>query len=149
MRKVMSLCTMWAIFICAGMTYAADIEVNGDFKVTSGGYYYSNVGAGIAQLTPRCPCDVSATGPSECEAGFRSAVDLGETCYDWASSPVAIVYRYDRTVLPSLWVPLGGEAYVPTPGAGILLRSRNGICFRITVDDIGTLHSTQVTCPVE
>jgi hypothetical protein len=41
----------------------------------------------------------------------------------------------------------GGDVYVNTIGNGVILRSPNGSCFRITVSDAGALGTTSVTCP--
>jgi hypothetical protein len=41
----------------------------------------------------------------------------------------------------------GGDAYVDTIGKGVVLRSPNGSCFRITVSDAGALSATPVGCP--
>ncbi len=151
MRTMMSLGIMLAVFILAGMTYAAGTEVNGDFRVTAGSYYYQGQSFVYGQLTPRCPCDISSD--SNCGGGFSSIVDLGETCYDWAQfcspgcSPVS--YPYTRTVSSNFWVTPSGEVYMPTPGTGILLRNSGGLCYRITVDNNGGLVSTPTACPEE
>jgi len=41
----------------------------------------------------------------------------------------------------------GGDAYVSTVGNGLILRSPNGNCFRMTVSNAGTLGSAAVACP--
>jgi hypothetical protein len=41
----------------------------------------------------------------------------------------------------------GGDVYVNTIGNGVIIRSPNGGCFRITVSDAGALISTAVGCP--
>jgi hypothetical protein len=41
----------------------------------------------------------------------------------------------------------GGDAYVSTVGNGVILRSPNGNCFRMTVSNAGTLGSAAVACP--
>lgn len=47
-------------------------------------------------------------------------------------------------------VPLhlkNGDVYIDQPGAGVILRSPDGSCFRIVVNDIGTLSAESVECP--
>lgn len=41
----------------------------------------------------------------------------------------------------------GGDVYVNNSANGVILRSPNGNCWRITVDNTGALTTTQVTCP--
>ncbi len=41
----------------------------------------------------------------------------------------------------------GGDTYVSTVGNGVILRSPNGSCFRVTVTDAGALATASVTCP--
>lgn len=41
----------------------------------------------------------------------------------------------------------GGDVYVNSIGSGVIIRSPNGSCFRITVSDAGVLGTTTVTCP--
>lgn len=41
----------------------------------------------------------------------------------------------------------GGDAYVSTVGSGVILRSPNGSCFRVTVSNVGTLGTAAVACP--
>jgi len=41
----------------------------------------------------------------------------------------------------------GGDGYFETIGKGVILRSPNGSCFRITVDNSGNLVTTAITCP--
>ena len=41
----------------------------------------------------------------------------------------------------------GGDVYVNTIGNGLILKSSNGSCFRITVSDAGVLSASSVTCP--
>lgn len=41
----------------------------------------------------------------------------------------------------------GGDIYATTVGSGLILKSPNGSCFRITVSDAGALSTTSVTCP--
>jgi hypothetical protein len=41
----------------------------------------------------------------------------------------------------------GGDVYVSTIGAGVILRSPNGNCFRLNVNDAGALSAAAVTCP--
>jgi hypothetical protein len=40
-----------------------------------------------------------------------------------------------------------GDIYVSTVGKGIILKSPNGSCFRVTVSDAGALGTAGVTCP--
>ena len=40
-----------------------------------------------------------------------------------------------------------GKVYLSTQGQGIILRSPNGSCFELTVDNGGSLTSTSITCP--
>lgn len=40
-----------------------------------------------------------------------------------------------------------GDIYVTTIGNGLILKSPNGSCFRITVSDAGALSASSVTCP--
>lgn len=42
---------------------------------------------------------------------------------------------------------VGGDVYVNSIGSGVIIRSPNGSCFRITVSDSGTLGTTSVGCP--
>lgn len=41
----------------------------------------------------------------------------------------------------------GGDAYVNTVGSGLVLRSPDGSCFRLTVSNGGTLGASSITCP--
>lgn len=41
----------------------------------------------------------------------------------------------------------GGDVYVNNSANGVILRSPNGSCWRITVDNTGTLSTTAVSCP--
>jgi parallel beta-helix repeat protein len=41
----------------------------------------------------------------------------------------------------------GGDVYVNSIGSGVIIRSPNGSCFRITVSDTGVLSTTGVGCP--
>jgi parallel beta-helix repeat protein len=41
----------------------------------------------------------------------------------------------------------GGDVYVTTIGTGLILKSPNGSCFRLTVSDSGALSTAAVTCP--
>jgi hypothetical protein len=41
----------------------------------------------------------------------------------------------------------GGDIYATTVGTGLILKSPNGSCFRITVSDAGALSASSVTCP--
>ena len=42
----------------------------------------------------------------------------------------------------------GGDAYVETQGSGVILKATDGPnCFRLTVNNAGTLSTTAVTCP--
>ncbi len=40
-----------------------------------------------------------------------------------------------------------GDVFVGTLGAGVILKSPNGSCFRLTVSDAGALTAISVTCP--
>ena len=41
-----------------------------------------------------------------------------------------------------------GDVYVETQGTGIILRATTGAnCFRVTVDNVGTLLTAPVACP--
>ena len=40
-----------------------------------------------------------------------------------------------------------GDVYVSDPTKGIILKSPNGTCFRVTIDDSGNFVKTQITCP--
>jgi hypothetical protein len=41
----------------------------------------------------------------------------------------------------------GGDIYVGNPGAGVILRSGNGSCFRLVVNNSGVLGTQPITCP--
>lgn len=42
----------------------------------------------------------------------------------------------------------GGDAAVTTQGNGLILRAGDGPkCFRVTVNNVGTLNTAEVTCP--
>jgi hypothetical protein len=41
----------------------------------------------------------------------------------------------------------GGDVYVNSIGSGVIIRSPNGSCFRITVSDAGALSTAGITCP--
>jgi hypothetical protein len=41
----------------------------------------------------------------------------------------------------------GGDVYVGTTGNGVILRSPNGSCFRVTVSNAGALGAAAVACP--
>ena len=55
MRTMMSLCIVWALSILGGMTYAADMEVKGDFRVTTGAYYYQGAAINLYAANPPLP----------------------------------------------------------------------------------------------
>ncbi|MGB0522338.1 MAG: hypothetical protein ACPGJS_05230 [Flammeovirgaceae bacterium] len=40
-----------------------------------------------------------------------------------------------------------GDVYVTDPTKGIILKSPNGTCFRVTIDDTGNFVRTQISCP--
>lgn len=40
-----------------------------------------------------------------------------------------------------------GDVYVDQPGAGIILRSPNGTCYRLVMDDSGMINATEINCP--
>lgn len=40
-----------------------------------------------------------------------------------------------------------GDVYVTDPTKGIILKSPNGTCFRVTIDDSGNFVRSQITCP--
>jgi hypothetical protein len=40
-----------------------------------------------------------------------------------------------------------GDVYVDNPNRGIILKSPNGSCWRITMDDAGNFVKTAITCP--
>jgi len=40
-----------------------------------------------------------------------------------------------------------GDVYVDTIGNGIIIKSPNGTCWRVTVDNTGAFVSTSITCP--
>lgn len=41
----------------------------------------------------------------------------------------------------------GGDVYIENIGSGIIMKSPNGNCWRITIDDSGNLIRTAITCP--
>ena len=41
----------------------------------------------------------------------------------------------------------GSDVYVNTIGSGVILRSPNGSCFRLTVSDAGALSAAAISCP--
>ncbi len=41
----------------------------------------------------------------------------------------------------------GGDTYMSTANTGVILTSPNGSCFRLTVDNSGSIISTPITCP--
>jgi hypothetical protein len=41
----------------------------------------------------------------------------------------------------------GGDTYMSTTNTGVILKSPNGSCYRITVDNAGNLTTTAITCP--
>jgi len=41
----------------------------------------------------------------------------------------------------------GGDVYVENIGSGVILRSPNGYCWRVTVDNSGNFVRTQIACP--
>ena len=40
-----------------------------------------------------------------------------------------------------------GDVYVENPSRGIILKSPNGTCWRVTIDDTGNFVRNQITCP--
>jgi hypothetical protein len=40
-----------------------------------------------------------------------------------------------------------GDVYLETIGTGVILKSPNGSCWRMTVDDAGQMQTTSITCP--
>ena len=54
---------------------------------------------------------------------------------------------FDYPVLPSTKLEVRGNVYVNDPTSGIILKSPNGLCWRVTVDNTGNLSRTQITCP--
>ena len=40
-----------------------------------------------------------------------------------------------------------GDVYVENSANGIILKAPNGSCYRVTVNNAGTLVSTLITCP--
>lgn len=41
----------------------------------------------------------------------------------------------------------GDDVYVNNPASGIILKSPNGLCWRVTVDNNGNFVRTQISCP--
>ena len=48
---------------------------------------------------------------------------------------------------PSKLTVTGGDVNITDIASGIILKSPNGQCWRVTVDNSGTLISTSITCP--
>jgi len=41
-----------------------------------------------------------------------------------------------------------GDVFVSNPANGIILKSPNGSCWRVTIDDTGNFVRTSIPCPV-
>ncbi|MFT3680457.1 MAG: IPT/TIG domain-containing protein [Ferruginibacter sp.] len=48
---------------------------------------------------------------------------------------------------PSKLTVGGGDVYITDVGSGIIMKSPNGNCWRVTIDNNGNLVRTQITCP--
>ena len=48
---------------------------------------------------------------------------------------------------PNLMQEIEGDIYIPNPCYGIILQSKSGKCFRLSVNDNGVLAAEPVTCP--
>lgn len=40
-----------------------------------------------------------------------------------------------------------GDVYIDNPSRGIILKSPNGTCWRVTIDDLGNFVRTSIVCP--
>lgn len=56
--------------------------------------------------------------------------------YDWNPNPASSKLNVQ-----------GGDVNIADIGSGIIMKSPNGQCWRVTVDDTGALVSTSITCP--
>jgi len=143
-----------ALLLLTGIAYAEDFEVWGDFSVNGGTYYYTRGSSEMGLLTPRCPCDTSINDSGECPfPGFYSDVNEGQVCYDqyfvMSMEAIYLSIPYTRSVAatPAFVVTKNGDAYIPTQGNGLILRSTDGPeCYRVTVNSTG-IQRSQITCP--
>ena len=40
-----------------------------------------------------------------------------------------------------------GDVYIENPDRGIIMKSPNGLCWRVTIDNLGNFVRTQINCP--
>jgi len=149
-----------ALLFCAGTTYGEQTDIFGGFSIAAGNYTYVATTQSIGAQSPSCPCD-SFSSSFDCGVFFYSATDLGPKCYDVMYSTS---YEFDRSdtkktfaVTPDGRIEVNtlsrvdiksGEIAVLTSGSGIILKANNGSnCYRLTVNNTGTLQTALISCP--
>ncbi len=141
-----------ALLLMTEVTYA-QTELYGDFSVSPHKYIYGVTGPTPGYLTPRCSCDINDA--ANCPSPFYSDTDQGNPCYDqiYSSGNWSMVFARSNpnpifSVGTDGLVDINGDLNIPGTGRGIILRATDGMnCFRVTVNNSGTLQTTLVTCP--
>jgi hypothetical protein len=92
-------------------------------------------------LGPTWAIGAEATAP---KLIFRAIGEGDHLSIDHLSGNVGI----GTTSPDARFVVSGGDAAVTTQGSGLILKATDGAnCYRITVNNAGTLSTTAVTCP--
>jgi hypothetical protein len=145
MQKILGALIVGLLVLLTDTSYA-DTEIFGGFSVNSVFYQYQYSGLSPGQPAPRCSCDYGLG--QECPIPHYSLVDLGPKCYDWGESAYAREFTRLTSASDTAFEVKGGNAWFPAPNTGIVLTSPSGTkCFLITIDETGSLHSTQTACP--
>jgi type II secretory pathway pseudopilin PulG len=111
------------------------------------GLFSQMIKTGIRRVT-------AATFDSDLVPDVVNTRKIGGSAGDWQSINNTIFFSGSNVGIgSSLFVPASrlqisnGDVYTDTTGKGIILRSPNGSCFRLTVDNAGVPTSTTMTCP--
>lgn len=113
---------------------AFTLRTNGTIRAyfglpTSAGSYFTDSAAGDIVLRSESNSILLGRGSSTSTMSVGSSVGIGTTA---PASKLQVT---------------GGDVYVNSVGSGVILRSPNGSCFRLTVSNAGTLGATSITCP--
>lgn len=125
-------------------TYAENAGVAIGFMSNAGDRYNPNQSIGsvaIGSYTTAKPLGVAIGTDSE--VSVARGVALGTPAKATPTKPVAI-----GTGRNLLTITSGGDVMVETVASGIILKSLNGSCYRVTVADGGALTTTAFTCPL-
>lgn len=107
--------------------------------------FVQNLDTAIARVS-------AATFDSDLVASTSNTYNLGVNTGNWRSINSTIYFNGSNVGVgastPAAKLQVNsGDIYVDTVGSGIILRSANGICWRVTVGNTGAFTSASTTCP--